>query len=149
MAAKLREKTGPAEAGQSAAGNPGEPRSRLKVFISTAPAWAGFDFSEGGTPPAAIPFQPGRSARGRPSRDFLRRGPRGPFRGPPIMPPTPVKLWEKMVTGGLALKALFAPGAEENWPAVAIDGAHADPLPCGLRISIVRVAWEVGGQTHE
>ncbi len=146
VAAKLREKgLAPAEAGQSAAGNRGELRSRLKIFISTAPAWAGFDFSAGGTPPAAIPSQRGRPGRGRPSLDFLRRG----SRGPPIAPAAPVKLWEKLVTGGLTLNALFTPGAPENWRAVAAADARADPLPCGLRISVVRVAWEVGGQTRE
>ena len=65
------------------------------------------------------------------------------------MPATPVNLWEKLVTGGMTLSALFAVGGPENWRGVAADDAHADPLPCGLRISIVRVAWEVGGQTHE
>ena len=60
-----------------------------------------------------------------------------------------MNLWEKLVTGGMTLSALFAVGGPENWRGVAADDAHADPLPCGLRISIVRVAWEVGGQTHE
>ena len=47
VAAKLREKgLTPAAAGQSAAGNPGELHSRLKVFISTTPAWAGFSFRD-------------------------------------------------------------------------------------------------------
>jgi len=27
--------------------------------------------------------------------------------------------------------------------------AEAEPLPCGVRVSIVRVDWEVGGQTHD
>ncbi len=152
VAAGLREKgLAPAEAGQSAAGNPGEPGSRLKVFISTVPAWARFDFSGSGTLPAAIPPEPGRpgrpgrAGRRQPPLNFLRRGPQAPQ----IMPATPVNLWEKLVTGGMTLSALFAVGGPENWRGVAADDAHADPLPCGLRISIVRVAWEVGGQTHE
>jgi len=151
VAAILREKgLAPAEAGQSTgAANPGELRSRLKVFFSTAPAWARFNFSEGGTPPVLMPSRPGRPGRGQPGPNFSRRGPRAAGRGPAMAPPSPVRLWEKLVSGGLTINAQFIPGAAEIWYAVPSDDAQADPLPCGLRISIVRVVWEVGGQTHE
>jgi hypothetical protein len=146
VAAKLREKgLAPAEAEPSAAGSPGELRSRLKVFISTAPAWERFNFTEGGTP---VPVMQGRSGR-PPAPNFMRRGGRALSGGAAFVPPTPVKLWEKLVSSGLTLDALFLPSIAATWGAVSTDDAHADPVPCGVRISIVRVAWEVGGQTHE
>jgi hypothetical protein len=112
----------PVEAGWSAAANPGGTHSRLKVFISAAPAWARFSFRE------------------RPR--VFRRASSAP-------PSEPVKLWDKLVGGGPTIGAQFSFGTAEDWLAIPSDDVHADPLPCGLRISIVQVAWEAGGQTYD
>lgn len=69
VAAALREKgLTAAQAGESAAGNPGEAHSRLKVFISATPAWAGFSFRGSGTSgPENMPSRPALPPRLGPS----------------------------------------------------------------------------------
>ena len=147
VAAGLREKgLTAAQAGESAAGNPGEARSRLKIFIAAAPAWAGFSLRESGIPGTEnmplrpVPPRPGTSPRNMHHTQFA------PSRASPP-PAVPVKLWERLLSGGLTLNARFGPDAPQLWQALPTDDAHADLLPCGLRISIVRVVWEVGGRT--
>ena len=154
VAAKLREKgLTPVEAGQSAAaGKPKQPYSRLKVFISTTPVWAGFSFRERRTSPSAIndaPSQPGQPPRPQLSPHYSHRAQRRLPGAPSVPAWTPVKLWERLASGGLMISARFSSDAVQNWSAQAADDAQADLLPCGLRISIVRVVWEVGGRTHD
>jgi len=96
-AAKLREKgLTPVEAGGSAAAKPGEIYSRLKVVISTTPAWAGFSFRERGNSPSAnndnMPSRPVQPQQPRPSLCSIHRVQRALSRGPAIMALSSVKL---------------------------------------------------------
>ena len=68
--------------------------------------------------------------------EFTRRGPSGP-------PANPVKVWEELLSGGLTMDARFT--YDGNWSALATDNAQADLVPCGLRLSIARLAWEISG----
>ena len=146
VAAGLREKgLTPVEAGQSAPAKPGEPHSRLRIDLRATPAWAGFSFREGPAMNNSTPVQPGqplrRQPRMRPEHDiqFTRRGPSAP-------PSSPVRLWERLLSGGLTMDARFT--LDGNWSALAADDVQAEALPCGLRLSIVRLVWEVGDRTH-
>jgi DNA-directed RNA polymerase subunit RPC12/RpoP len=149
VTAQLREKgLTLAEAGGSAAAKPDEAHSRLKVLIRASPAWAAFDFR--GAPPAgeSAPVQPIRPPRFRPpfrrSRETQLR-----LRGVPLAPMNPVKFWERLSSEGLTVNARFGAGMAQNWSATAADDPQADLLPCGLRVSIVRLAWEVGEREHD
>jgi hypothetical protein len=137
----------PVEAGNSAA-TPDQPHSRLKVLIRATPAWAAFDFRARPASNEAPPVQPVRPPRllppwmGRP-RDIQYHS------GPAALPQNPVKLWEQLLSGGLTIDARFFPDTAQNWSAIPAEDPQADLLPCGLRISIVRLAWEVGERTHD
>jgi LSD1 subclass zinc finger protein len=183
VAAKLREKgLAPVEAGPSTAtSKPEDLHNRLKVFIRTTPAWAGFNFRERWAPPPPptdenAPGQPGQPGwPGRPGQPGQSGQPGSSphpsqpshsqpsshsahhtqYTLPAATPGAPgtVNLWARLLSGGLTLDARFNAegrgGAAQNWFAVADDDVQADLLPCGLRISIVRVVWEVGGRTHD
>jgi hypothetical protein len=157
VAAKLQERgLTPAKAGRSAR-TPGELHSRLKVFISTTPAWVGFSFRERPTPPPAsngnTPSQPGQPSRPRRLPHSSHRIQQTRPSAPSVPPANPVKLWERLLNGGLMMSARFSSegrdDAAQNWFAMANEDWRADMVPCGLRISIARVAWEVGGRTHD
>ena len=60
-----------------------------------------------------------------------------------------MKLWERLLNGGLAFGATGRPEAPQNSVALPTDDAQSDPLPCGLRVSIVRVVWEIGDRTFD
>jgi hypothetical protein len=153
VAARLQERgLTPVEAGRSAAGNPEGSRSRLKVFISATPAWAEFSFRERPAPLSMIddmPSQSGQPSQHRPTRFSSHRTDRALSHVSLAPPSEPVKLWERLVSGGTRIGARFGFGTAQDWLAIPTDDLHGDPLPCGLRISIVRVVWEVSGQTYE
>jgi hypothetical protein len=84
----------------------------------------------------------------RPSPHEMQYAVRGP------VPPStvPVKLWERLLSGNLTLSARFGlltRGGAFWFAAPDENDPEADPLPCGLRLSIVRLAWEVGEGTYD